>query len=81
MRFCDYADSMTETVLTPHDFEGRTKKAGLSIAELCRRANVAPSSFHRWKSGGNGITIGTYSDLLKVLLAAEIQSESTQPQE
>lgn len=76
MRFRYYVDFMTEKVLTAKDFESRAKEVGLSIAELCRRAKVAQSSFHRWKTGDYGISIGTYSNLLDVLLAAESHTES-----
>jgi transcriptional regulator with XRE-family HTH domain len=39
------------------DLERRAKAKRLSIAEVCRRANVAPSTFARWKSGDSLPTI------------------------
>ena len=31
--------------------ETRAKSAGLTTKELCRRAGVSRSNFHKWKSG------------------------------
>lgn len=55
---------MTEKPLSADQFEALAKDAGLSISEVCRRANLAPSIFHRWKSGKSGLTIGSYVKLL-----------------
>lgn len=71
---------MIEKPMTATDFEAAARDAGLSIAELCRRANVPQSSFHRWKAGGSGITLGTYSDLVDVLLAADIKNNPSPQQ-
>lgn len=58
---------MTEKPLTADEFEALARGAGLSIAEVCRRAKVAPSTFHRWKGGESGLTIGSYVKLLDVI--------------
>ena len=63
--------------LTAGQFEARAKGASLSIAEICRRANVAQSSFHRWKANdGKGINVGSYGKLIDALLAAETEPKS-----
>lgn len=38
---------------TAKDIERLAAEAGMSIAELCRRAGVAQSSFTRWKRGAS----------------------------
>lgn len=39
------------TAIIVEQIEKRAKEAGLSIAEVCRKASVANSTFTRWKSG------------------------------
>jgi transcriptional regulator with XRE-family HTH domain len=38
-------------LLSPQDIERLAATAGMSIADVCRRAGVAPSIFSRWKAG------------------------------
>lgn len=64
-------EGMTERVLTADEFEALAKAAGLSMAEVCRRAKVAQSTFHRWKAGEAGMTLGSYAKLLDAVQAAE----------
>jgi predicted transcriptional regulator len=37
--------------LTPADIEQRAHAMGLSLAEVCRRAGIAQSTWVRWKAG------------------------------
>lgn len=38
---------------TPQDLEIMAVRAGISMTEACRRADVSPAVFHRWKRGKN----------------------------
>jgi transcriptional regulator with XRE-family HTH domain len=47
-------------LLTPSEIEGLAAKAGKSIAQLCRDAGVAQSTFSRWKAGKTEPTLDVY---------------------
>lgn len=54
------------------DIEARAQRVGLSISELCRKADVHPTTFSRWKRSDKnpqpvGATIATLSKLQGVL--------------
>jgi hypothetical protein len=51
---------MSEHLLSPADIEARARAVGISIAEVCRRAKCAETSFHRWKAGRSSINLNTY---------------------
>jgi alanine-synthesizing transaminase len=51
--------------------EDRARRAGLPIAEVCRRAGVHPTTFSRWKSKGNGATVKSLAAIETVLNLAE----------
>lgn len=53
-------------LLSPGDIEARARLAGLSLAELCRRAGIAQSTFTRWKAGTTEPTLSVYRRLLAV---------------
>ena len=72
----DYSDSMSENVFTAEEIEAQARAAGLSVAELCRRAGVAASSFYRWKADECGITLGSYAKFLDTITAAQAASAS-----
>jgi hypothetical protein len=57
---------MSETPLSPDELENIARQNGWSLAALCRAAEIAPSSFSRWKRGDNGITLRTYSKLIEL---------------
>lgn len=40
-----------EDLLTPIEVEEQAKSAGWTMAEVCRIAGVAQSTFTRWKNG------------------------------
>lgn len=52
------------SLLTPQEIEDRARLAGLSLAEVCRRANVAQSTFTRWKAGLSEPRLAVYRRLL-----------------
>lgn len=51
--------------------ECRAKAAGLSIAEVCRRADVYQSTWTRWKRGVNDPNFGTWNKVMRVIEQAE----------
>jgi predicted transcriptional regulator len=51
--------------------EDRARAAGLSIAEVCRRAGVYQSTWTRWKRGSNAPNFGTWNKVLRVIEGAE----------
>lgn len=54
-------------LLTPHDVEAKAKDAGLSIADVCKRAGIAQSTFSRWKAGRTSPTLTIYQRIEAVL--------------
>lgn len=58
------------------DIEGRAASVGLPISEVCKRANLHPTTFSRWKLSEKnpepiGATIKSLKALDEVLTAAE----------
>jgi len=51
-------------LLTPAEIEAAAARAGLRMAEVCRRAGIAPSTFSRWKSGQTMPSIDVYERLV-----------------
>lgn len=49
----------------------KAKAAGLSIPELCRGADIALSTFYRWKNGKNRPTMDVYERLCRTVERAE----------
>lgn len=49
--------------MTPDEILQRARDAGLSMAEVCRRAQIAPSTWTRWKSGQTRPTLEVYKRL------------------
>lgn len=49
------------------DWEARAKRAGVTIAKVCREADVPQPSFSKWKRGLNGITLGSISKIERAL--------------
>lgn len=41
------------------DFEARAKAAGMSVAALCKKADVAQSNWARWRAGVTQPTLRT----------------------
>lgn len=57
-------------LLSPKDVEKLAAAAGKSMAEVCREAGVAPSTFTRWKAGQTEPTLGVYRRLVAVVSPA-----------
>lgn len=55
-------------LLTPHDVEAKAKVAGLSIADVCKRAGIAQSTFSRWKAGKTAPTLTIYQRIEAALI-------------
>lgn len=58
------------------DLETRAKAAGLTMGEACKRADLHPTTFSRWKLSAKnpkpvGANLGSLSRLQEVVVAAE----------
>ncbi len=62
-----------------HDIETRAKAAGLSIDELCKRAQIARSTFQRMKSGEVDPQVGTVNRLLEIVAEEERNQSPSAP--
>jgi transcriptional regulator with XRE-family HTH domain len=58
-------------LLSPAEIERLADDAGLSVAELCKRANVAHTTFYRWRLGRTSPSLDIYQRLKEVLRAAQ----------
>ena len=61
---------MSDT-LSPAEIERRARDAGASIAAICRAADVAHTTFGRWKRGETKPTLGVYERICQALAEAE----------
>ena len=52
---------------TPEDVERLAQEAGKSMAQVCREAEIAPSTFTRWKAGKNRPTLDVCERLLRAV--------------
>ncbi|MDE2434705.1 MAG: transposase [Sphingomonadales bacterium] len=65
--------------------ESRARTAGLAMSEVCRRANIHPTTFSRWKQSEKnpdpiGATIKSLSALDDVLKQTEAASPDATPE-
>jgi transcriptional regulator with XRE-family HTH domain len=60
---------MTSHVLTPLEIEARAHAAGITLREVCKRAEIALSTFYRWKAGKTAPTLTVYS---RICAATEV---------
>lgn len=59
--------------------EDRARKAGIAMSEVCRRANVHPTTFSRWKvSERNPKPIGATYKSISAIDAALAEAEATE---
>lgn len=65
-----------QDMLTPADIEAKASAVGLTMAEVCRRAGIAHSTFTRWKAGRTEPTLDVYRKLRDVV-AVKNESETT----
>ena len=61
--------SMTD-VPTPQDLEILAVRAGISVAEACRRAGLVPDVFTRWKRGKSNPSIENVRGIVRELECA-----------
>lgn len=59
---------MMRYALTAAEIEARAEEAGLTMADVCRAAGIAITTFWRWKTGQTEPTLGIY---LKLCAATE----------
>lgn len=56
-------------LLTPQDVEAKARAVGLSIADVCKKANVAQSTFTRWKRGVTSPTLAVCKRMIDAINA------------
>ncbi|RVT90738.1 XRE family transcriptional regulator [Rhodovarius crocodyli] len=56
-------------LLTPADIEARAASCGKSMAQVCREAAIAPSTFSRWKAKKTEPTLDVYRRLVEAAFA------------
>jgi len=49
----------------------RARKVGLPVSELARRADIAPSTFNRWRAGDTSPTLDVFARVERVVTEAE----------
>jgi transcriptional regulator with XRE-family HTH domain len=54
-------------LLTPDQIEAKAAACGKSMAEVCREAAIAPSTFSRWRRGETEPTLGVYRRLCEAV--------------
>ena len=59
------------SLLSPSAIEVLAAQAGLSMAEVCRRAGIAQSTFTRWKAGRTEPTLDVYRKLCAAIPAID----------
>ena len=52
-------------LIPPCEVEEHAKAAGKTMAEVCKEAGIAQSTFSRWKAGVTSPTIDNYAALLR----------------
>lgn len=62
-------------LLTPANIEAKAAAAGRTMAEVCRQAGIAPSTFTRWKRGETEPTLGVYRRLCDAVGVTVVEPE------
>lgn len=57
--------------MTPEEIERCAAERDMSIAALCRRAGIWPSTFFRWRAGQTGMSMEIYERLEAALAAVQ----------
>ena len=60
-----------DTIWTPADVERQAAEAGISLKELCARAEISHTTFYRWRSGATSPSIDVYTRIIKALRAVQ----------
>lgn len=59
---------------TAEDVADEAKKAGLSLIDMCDRAETAYTTYYRWRRGGMGPSITIVERWLKVIDEAVVKA-------
>lgn len=62
---------MSSHLLTPAEMEDLAAEAGITMAEACKRAGIAWSTFYRWRVGTTQTTLGVYRRLCEAITKPE----------
>jgi transcriptional regulator with XRE-family HTH domain len=60
----------------PSEVEEHAKAAGKTMADVCREAGIAQSTFSRWKAGHTSPTLEKYNALLKAAAVPHTLNEA-----
>lgn len=52
---------------TPDEIEAKASAKGLTIAAMCRRADVDATAFHRWRAGKNEPNVATLRKMIDAI--------------
>jgi hypothetical protein len=75
---CNIAQSAAMSILlTPEQIEAKAAACGKSMAEVCREAAIAPSTFSRWRRGETEPTLGVYRRLCEAVGVAVSEPVAT----
>lgn len=58
-------------LLTPAEIERRAQAAGKSMKRVCQEAEIAQSTFSRWKAGQTEPTLSVYRRLVEAVTPRE----------
>lgn len=64
---------------TPDEIEAAATAKGLSIAAMCRRADVDASAFHRWRAARNIPNGATLQRMIDAIEAAPAKKKVPNP--
>ena len=65
--FAAHGGGMQIRVPTARDVEAAARRAKTTVAAACREAGIDPSTFHRWRAAGSGISIEKVRALVGVI--------------
>lgn len=60
-----------DELLSPTEIERLAAEAGLTINDLCKRAEIAHTTFYRWKAGRHTPGLKVYRKVCAALRAAQ----------
>ena len=66
---CTYLWHMND-LMKPIDVEAEAAKRGKSMAQVCREAGIAPSTYSRWKAGDTEPTLSVYRRIVAAVTQA-----------
>ena len=54
--------------LSAIDIEDRAREAGMTLTDLCKKAQIAQSTFTRWKAGVTQPNLDVYKRLVRAVV-------------